>query len=412
MVSHLYLAYKKFLFMAFLFTTFTFTFGYPFGSICLVLNVLLCLCYVTREDLSFFFQSFLGKVCIAVILVVLCSILVNYLGLKTPSYGVMVAKKYIERIVIFISSCLLFMALHKYRLKMLQLVFAGVICNGLLLIIASRYHMGMSTRIIPISIVVSIVSVCSLYLANFSEKRLLKIIYLLFFLLGSYYMLVINLERSGQAIWALGIICVAYKVFTQEISTRKIAIAACILLGVFSLAYLNPAKVHQIAHKWGLAINQIHHPEASSPSERIRIENAKLAWKYLKMRPMLGFGAGTPYALTCPHASEYLDKIGYTCEGDFDDEYAMVLIQFGLIGFFVFLLLFVTLWFKSSLLEKDDRFLARFIIFSIFIEGFFNSVIWEHYSGGVSMLLLGVLLSEVFLKEKSMQKKSIHQQGT
>ena len=127
MQSEALLIHQRLFILVLLASMLLFSFGYTFGTILFIASILLCMNRSILQQFSLFAKSTLGKITLVLLLVFVVSIAVNYFTINLPMDAVKVAKKYIERIVLFVTCFLIFSQFPQYRRRALLTIFLGVL---------------------------------------------------------------------------------------------------------------------------------------------------------------------------------------------------------------------------------------------------------------------------------------------
>ena len=168
-----------------------------------------------------------------------------------------------------------------------------------------------------------------------------KVLYGLFFLTASANVFV-NAGRTGYILYSVSIF--ALLILTYKKHFFKILPATLLFLAlVYTLAY-NFSPVFQ--HRMGLLVtnsSKAVKDDNLDSSVGARVAMGRMAIQTIKDRPLLGYGPGTAVNAVSAKARETDAPIGWLKHIIFpniDNQYLEALVQFGFIGFFIFLNMF------------------------------------------------------------------------
>lgn len=180
-----------------------------------------------------------------------------------------------------------------------------------------------------------------------------RILYGLFFLTASTNVFV-NAGRTGYVLYTVAIFALLIPMYKKHFF-KILPIVLLFLTLVYSLAY-NFSPVFQ--QRMGLLVTSstnIAQDGNLNSSVGARVAMGKMAIEAIKDRPLLGYGTGTAVNVVSAKAIEldspidWLKKIPYP---NIDDQYLEALVQFGFIGFILFLNMFYQIY-RYKQADKD-----------------------------------------------------------
>lgn len=232
-----------------------------------------------------------------------------------------------------------------------------------------------------------LVAFASYLLALYAWKRKNFRVYCLILIgLFTYQEFFINDGRTGWAAYLILLLLFAI----QMTGWRGAIIGLASVVALSSGAYLFSTKfhsylndsVHELQH-----YNQKKDQPQGSLSTRLNFNN--LSWTMAKERPLLGYGAGS-FASASQDFSEILGwKVSVTPH----NEYFMMMVEFGCVGLFSLLLLFILQWHISFSLGEMQYF-AQGLLLVFMVSSIYNAFLYLSVSGHFYVLFTSLFFAQ------------------
>ena len=216
-----------------------------------------------------------------------------------------------------------------------------------------------------------------LYLMLKTDDIRLKSIEILFFILISMN-LFINIARSSYILYAIGLLFVLYRVYRSKF-WKAFPFGLLALASIFIIANtFSPnfgKKIDQTVHN----VEKIIYEEDYHSSIGMRIDNYILASKLIEEKPLFGYGTGQHVKALHQRAVQEKSWVAKTIEKYWtsDSQYLDVLLQFGVVGF----ILFLNILYQGFRYKQEDHYLRTLqlvllILFSLYSIQTFSMYVW------------------------------------
>lgn len=248
----------------------------------------------------------------------------------------------------------------------------------------SRYHNCAFKNHIDTNLLMSMAVFFLGHYLFLHSSRYLKIVIMALLLLMTIYILGISEGRTGyvifSALWLLFL--------WQRMTLKQCLLGLSFLIVVLSAAYLLPSQLQQrLSH----VVAELDHYRKGNASGSVgqRLEFLQSSFVLVKQKPWVGFGTGGFKTAYTAYANEHNQDTTSNPHSEFFN----ILVQWGLLGFMVFLIFIWTL-FKSSLrLPVNEKFIAQGILFGILVGCTANSLLMDFTSGYFFVIFIAILLA-------------------
>lgn len=267
-----------------------------------------------------------------------------------------------------VSLCSLLNALHHY-----QAIDLNMLTNSFTWLFSQAHPAGTFINPIPFSVLEAFASYIALTKV-FTASRY-KAIYLLLFLLGSYHLFFINIERTGMLCYLclLGLFIIQRLKWQVALLLVMLAVPA-----VFSSLYYKSAN---FAKRVELVKTDIKAYQAGQVDTSIglRFSFWLNSWQLIKQAPLLGHGTGsfqTVYAKTGAVSASRGVPLG-----DPHNEYVLIAVEWGGIGLFIYLLWIFMQYREARLLPVIERHLLQGLIVTLLVSSLTHVVMYTNATG-------------------------------
>ena len=232
---------------------------------------------------------------------------------------------------------------------------------------------------------------------------------ILFFFLTITGNLFINEGRTGQLAFVAGIFATVF--IHYRFTLKSLFISFLLILAIFSSAYTFSDTFHSRVQAAKHDIMQINKGQLNS-SWGIRVAMYTVAADILKEHPLVGVGVGD-FRDAAKEALEKNDHgfpkevIAFIPKYHFHSQYLNVLVQGGIIG----LLLFLMLFYQFSRLSIDDPELKELslLIVILFLVGFIpEPLLMKQFTNALFILFAGLFLGASLQSRPAERPKTLH----
>jgi O-antigen ligase len=215
-------------------------------------------------------------------------------------------------------------------------------------------------------------------------NRYLKIAIMTLLMLMTVYVLGISEGRTGYVIFSTLWLLFLW----QRMTLKQCLLGLSFLILVLSAAYLLPSQLQQrLSH----VVAEVDHYRKGNAIGSVgqRLEFLQSSFALVKQKPWLGFGTGGFKTAYTAYAKEHNQDTTSNPHSEFFN----ILVQWGLLGFMVFLIFMWTLFKSSLLLPVKEKFIAQGILFGILVGCTANSLIMDFTSGYFFVTFIAILLA-------------------
>jgi O-antigen ligase len=223
-----------------------------------------------------------------------------------------------------------------------------------------------------------------------SDESKLKVFYFLYFLFVTSN-LFINGGRTGQlafvvSIFVLGIVNAKNKF---KMITGIFILVGAILTTAYSFSPVFQERVNSATHE----IAKIYHNDkgAYEGSFGTRLGLWVLGIEILQEDPFLGVGAGSVPSTLDTYIGQQEELFGHIKVRDMHNTYMENLITYGIIGFFIYMLI----WFSLMKTQIEDKFISslRVVFISVFLMAtLFENLFFNQFPMSLFGLMVGIFI--------------------
>jgi O-antigen ligase len=231
---------------------------------------------------------------------------------------------------------------------------------------------------IPQSIALSIFSAwCILEIIRGSGYKLYKISLIFLLLAATYAVFAISQQRSGYVAWLIA--CSTVLIFS--LGSRQRLMAIFTILFLFIATVMSSSKIQGRIEQAKMDIASYEYKNNYS-SIGSRLHMWFTGAQLIKEAPMLGHGLGS-YPVVSAEKFKDPAMCAIACVHP-HNQYIFYAIEFGSIGFLLFLSFFVSFFIRSSS-NTSSRIISNAILLVIIIVGLFDITLW--YRGFIYMFV-------------------------
>lgn len=176
----------------------------------------------------------------------------------------------------------------------------------------------------------------------------------------------------------------------QRLSLKKQFIGLFLLCSLFAGAFFTSDNFSsRLDQAWHEIATYEHGSSRTSLGQRFDWWHDSM--ELIKQKPLFGHGTG---AFTMAH-----DKLIQGTETEPTDnphnEYLLITVQLGLLGLFLFLMLFIVQWVCSLRLQEKDKYLVQGVILAMATGCIMNSFLFDSHQGHFYAFLSGIFFASI-----------------
>lgn len=231
------------------------------------------------------------------------------------------------------------------------------------------------------------------------QSRKQKIFYIVTFILLTYNVLFMSLSRTGYIIYFVLMMSFLLKPSNKKYLFGSLLLSLFAIVLAFSFSPNLRTGLAQTYHD----VVAYHEQGNNQTSGGIRIQYFKDSYHLWKKHPILGYGTGgykdANIAIGGINASGQVSTVAHP-QSIPEDSYSFILVEHGLIGFFVLLMLYGKQFFYGWQASSQSRILLLGFIVAIIIGGFANNMI----AGGSTVIFYAFFTGLFFTEKRELNK--------
>ncbi len=269
--------------------------------------------------------------------------------------------------------CMLLNVLHRY-----QLIDLNILMNSAKWLFSQAHPAGTFINPIPFSVLEALVIYITLTKV-FTASRY-KPMYLLLFLLGSYHLFFINIERTGMLCY----LCLLGLFIIQYLNWRvALLLVMLVVPGIFTALYYTSANFAQRVELTRANINAYRVGDVNT-SVGLRFSFWLNSWQLMKQAPWLGHGTGS-FQTMYARMGAITASSGVPL-GDPHNEYVLIAVEWGGIGLLVYLGWIMMQYREARLLPVAERRLLQGLLLTLLVSSLTHVVMYTNATGTVFVL--------------------------
>ena len=216
-------------------------------------------------------------------------------------------------------------------------------------------------------------------------------LFILWILFGIFNIICMSPGRTGYLI----LFCLIFLLFYHFYHLRGIIIGSLFLVIVSTLAYFSSEILRQRVNDIKISLEHYQQGQVAIESAELRLEFLINSSILAIQKPILGHGTGSFNY----YYRQLAEKKGIFATTNPHNEYLMIMIQWGIVGLSLFIILLYAMWKVSNYLVTPQKMMAQGLVITIAVGCLVNCFWLDSTEGHIFAYLIGMFYGGLPLYE-------------